>query len=590
MKARKQLEKMGMTMVQEKKIKKIFYIVLAGSLLVFWASVFLTHYNSLQLYVWKPGSSFYDFFSCLKENIYWNRKEIYQGDTIYPPLANFFYMFITRFMSIDTLKQLETLTDYNKIKALQECSLYFVLYCSVTLLAYFMILTSWKKGSKLEKNVFTAAMLFTIPFLYQFERSNIIFVALIFTMLFFLWKDSQNRWLRVLAYCSLAIAAGIKIYPAIFGFMILKEKKWKETVGLVIMGVAVFLIPFIFFGGFENIFYLLQNLKNTSGSFSATRIGCQLDYTTILKNLFSFVGGNCVFIANVLKVTFALLGIWAVSGLRDRWKVTLLLTCLLIGLPSISYVYSAIFMIIPIVEYLDSGDKKKWDVLYLVGMLLVMIPLPFVWMEGAGDKYYSYMHVTTPMWVEGMSIVIMTVLLIGEGIGAFLRKRKMPFAIVILAAIILISAFLNRSGYNVPYAYTDYLSKTVSDWLEVQDGDSITQSFTAETEHVRYAVIKIKPTESGSLTITLKENGNGKLITETLLDMKELSSGYNQILTEGCEVIPGKRYILEIGVKCEKEEKVKLGRTIEYLDTGEEMFGKNGEMLNGALGIQFYEN
>lgn len=571
--------------------RRIFFLILLVTLIIFFISIPLTHFNSLRLYLWKAGSSFYDFFESVKNNIYWNRGKCYENGSIYPPLANLFYAVITRCMSVETLRKLESLSDYNKIKALQECSFFFIVYTSITLLFFYLICTEWKKGTKLEKNVFTIAMLFTVPFLYQFERANIIFVALLFTMVFFLWKDSENKVLRELSYISLAVAAGLKIYPALFGVLIVREKKYKDAIRLLLYGIGVFILPFVFYGGFQNVSVLLENIMKTSDTFSMTRVGCQLDYVTILKHLFAFCGGNSIFIGKVIRGAFIFLGVWAIFGLKQKWKMTLLLTCIVLGFPSISYVYTAIFMIIPIVMYLDSANKKKWDLVYLAGMLLVIIPLPFCWREGAGDKYYSYMNISTPVLVEGLSIVIMTFLLICEGVLAFFRKRQTFLAsVAMLASVVLVSVLGNKSSYNAPYAYTDYLSKTLSDRLEASNGDIVRQYFKANEEFLNYIILKLNPAQSGTLTVKINQTDDAVEVFEQSYVMNTLEKGYNQIVLDNCSLRPGKQYILEIEIKCGADEKVKLWRTVENFDPGSEYFELNHDRLAGALGIQLYES
>ena len=575
----------------EKLIQRVFFILVLSSLLIFAISIPLTHYNSLKLYLWKPGNSFYDFFESLKINIYWKRHQCYEVGSIYPPLANLFYLLITRCMSVETLQQLDSLSDYSKIKALQECSIYFVLYMNALLIFYYLVCTGWKKGSRLEKNIFAIAMLFTVPFLYQFERSNIIFLALLFTMLFFLWKDSENKVLRELSYISLAVAAGLKIYPAIFGLLILKEKRYKDTARLVLYGVLAFMLPFLFYGGFHNVLLLLENMVQTSGKFSMTRIGYQLDYFTVLKNLFAFAGSNSVFIGKVFQIAFALLGVWAAFGLRESWKTVLLLTCMVVGIPSISYVYAAIFMIIPIIMYLDSGNKKKSDFIYLAGMLLVVLPLPFCWKEGSGNAYYSYMNVSTPVWIEGISITFMTALLIFDGLMHFFRKAKAALcSAVVLLLVLLLSIGVNRASYHAPFAYTDYLSRTLSNRVEAVDGDTVKQSFTAHDEFLNYIVLRLKPADSGSLTVSVKQADTKSDVFEQKYDMSELERGYNQLEMERCSLVPGESYVLELTVESEPDEKMQFWTTVPELDTGSEYFRLNEKSLDGALGVQLYES
>lgn len=575
--------------IKTERIKQIFYTVLIGALLIFAGSIVLTHYESLKLYLWKAGSSFYDFFTSLRGNVYWRRAERYARGDSYPPLANLFYMLITRMMSVDTLTELLEWKSLADVQSLQECSLYFVIYMNVLLLFYYLTCTAWKKGSKLERNVFAISMLFTVPFLYQFERANLIFLVMTLTMLFLAWKDEKNPVLRELSYLSLAAAAGMKLYPAIFGFLLIREKKYKEAARLTGYGLALFVLPFICFDGIgKGLRLYFHNVANASENFAISRIGCQLDYVTILKNAFAGIGGNSIFLAHVCLVLFLFLGIWAILGLNQSWKAILLMSCMVIGIPAISYVYTAIFMILPIIAYLDSEEKKKKDLIYLVGMLLVVIPLPFGWMEAAGDKYYTYMHVTIPVWVEGLSIVCMTVLLIIEGLSKFIRKKTVV-SVIGICLILAVSVGVNREKYNAPYAFTNYLTRTLSGSVQIRDGGEIRQSFTAKRERLDSITLRFAPPKDGKIVISVERASDGKEVGKAEFQSEKTKGGYYEIGFENCNLEVGTRYVLHVSVNAPNNETVKFWKTIPYLDTGEEYFEVNGERKEGALAVRFME-
>lgn len=573
---------------EKRNDSKIFYIIFFSILCIWGISIALTHATTLQLYLWHPGSSFYDFFACIKGNIYWNRNNTYQTGSIYPPLANLIYVLISRCMSISALKEIENLSAVNDIKSLQECALYFVIYMNVLLIAYFCICTKLKKGSETEKVLFAIGMLFTVPFIYQFERANIIFLALILLMLFLLWKDSDNKIKREIALVALAASAGIKMYPAIFGVLLLKEKRYREAARLIIYGILFFTVPFIFFGGIQkNLVLLLHNLTNTAGQFSSTRLGCQLDFSTTFRFLFQKMGSQGNFIAGTLRMILAILGVISVFGLKKTWKTILLMVCLIIGVPSISYTYTAIFMILPIIYFLDSGKIKKWDLLYLAGMLLVMVPIPFCWTEGAGDPNYAYMNVTIPMFMECMAIVIMSVSLIMEGI-LNLNCRKV-IKICGIAVAFIISVVPNTATLNSPYAYTDYLKKTLSDKIELEDGDYLDQTFIPRKEKVTYIVLKLKSSKKGDLEISVKQSNNEEPIITKEYDLSRSQNGYNEIDLDNVEVEPGKEYQIRIVYKNSEDKKIKIWKTVDNYMDEDNILTLNGEPLNGELGIQIYE-
>lgn len=577
--------------VNNERITKFFYIILIMSIFIFALSIPLTNASSLKLYLWKPGSSFYDFYSCLKDNVYWNRTDLYLNNpTIYPPLANFIYMLITRCMSIQTVKELEVFESLKYVKSLQECSLYFVIYMNVLLIGYYLVCTSLKKGSKNERVVFSILTLFTVPFIYQFERANIIFLSLIFSMCFFLWYDCENKYMRELSYIALAFAAGIKIYPAIYGVLVIKKGRYKDALRLIIYGILLFILPFAVYGNIgDNLLAFVENLTNTSEGFNMTRIGCQLDFESISKYLFYFLGDKRIFVSRIITTFLAFSGIVGVLVLDDGWKNVLLMTCLLIGIPGISYTYTAIFMVIPVIIYLDSKEKSAKDIIYGLGMLLVIIPLPFCWLEGRGDVYYSYMNVTTPMLIESISLLLMTSLLVAEAFLKIFNKLRHVSSACLLIMIVM-SILVNKSSYDIPYSYTEYLTKTLSDKVVVKKSDILSQSFIANEDKLEYIVLKFNSLDSGKIEFTVKKKSNNTIMANSIYDFSELESGYNTIEFENCILIPDEEYVLEIRlIEIQEDGKIAIWKTVDTIESGTDIFRINGEIQKGCLGVQFYE-
>lgn len=573
-------------------VKKCYYIAVIVSLVIFALSIPLTHYVSLRLYLWKQGSSFYDFFFCIKNNIYWNRENAYELGGIYPPLANVLYMLITRCMSTDTLQQLGKLSNYNEIKALQECGFYFVLYMNVLLLLFYLVCTSLKKGSKLEKNVFTISMLFTVPFLYQFERANIIFLALSLTMIFFLWKDSENCILREVSFLSLAIASGIKVYPAIYGALLIKEKRYKEAGRLVIYGVVAFFAPFVCFGNVvDKLLKMVSNMQETAAQFTMTRAGCQLNYSIIINHLLSFTGNWTRVICGCLMFLIVCFGIFSIFQLKEKWKVILLMTCMLIGIPSFSYVYAGIFMVIPIIAFLDDRKNiKKIDFLYLVGMLLVILPLPFCWTEGSGEIYYSYMNISIPVLVEGTSILLMTILLIGEALYESFLKRKYRLAKGGMAFLLcVIAILLNWHKLSEPYDYINFLKKTLSEFTTLKEQEVLEQEFTASGSRLDRIVLKLRPASQGKLICKVVVTDSGDEVEQVELQMEEMEIGYNEINFNSCYLEKGKSYILELSATGQEEDSIIVYHSENGIKETEEYARMNGESTNWYLGVQIYE-
>lgn len=78
-------------------------------------------------------------------------------------------------------------------------------------------------------------MLFTAPYVFVFERGNMVIIALIGTCLYVLLYDSDKIYCRILAYFALAVAVAIKLYPAVFGILTVLKKGIKKQCFLYLL-------------------------------------------------------------------------------------------------------------------------------------------------------------------------------------------------------------------------------------------------------------------------------------------------------------------------------------------------------------------
>ena len=88
--------------------------------------------------------------------------------------------------------------------------------------------------------------------------------------------DSQNKTYREVGILALAFAAALKLYPAVFGWFLIADKRYKDAVRCAIYGVALLLIPSFFFGGPACFAYVFGNIFSfsTTGTGSTVMIIC----------------------------------------------------------------------------------------------------------------------------------------------------------------------------------------------------------------------------------------------------------------------------------------------------------------------------
>ena len=101
------------------------------------------------------------------------------------------------------------------------------------------------EGSRLTKALFALAICTSSFFIYAIMRGNIILLAMLFTLYYGVFYDAKDERLRKTALLSLAIAANIKVYPAVFGCLLLKERRWKD-IGRCVAYACLLFFPLFF--------------------------------------------------------------------------------------------------------------------------------------------------------------------------------------------------------------------------------------------------------------------------------------------------------------------------------------------------------
>lgn len=400
---------------------KTFYLLAIIGLISTFLFILITRGQLfLGTIVFDNGDTFMDYFNSVRDVI---SRTPYEYHVIYPPLANLFYLLFVHLSSISSMCLVPDVITSYEMRMYQDYMLPFMLYFMLTVLGVFLCTKALKNGSERERLIFAFLMLFSTPMLYAFERANIIIVAFIFTMIFFLWKDSSNKVLREFALISLAVAAGLKIYPAVFGFLILREKRYKETLRLLIYGVFFMFAPFLFFGGFDHIPMWIHNIFGTSSQVSENYYSYKLNFS----NTFGWLtdGAFPARAGMVFTLLTFVLGIVGCFLLREEWKRVLIATLLLIGVPPISYIYAAIFMVVPLIYFLNNTPVvNKVNYFYLLMMTSTMVLIPFSGWRYLGDRIHYHAAVNLSTAAASTAILVMTIMLVAEVVWLILVKIR----------------------------------------------------------------------------------------------------------------------------------------------------------------------
>lgn len=315
------------------------------------------------------NDTFMDFFNSIQYG-----RTPYTRRVIYPPLINVIYGFFGKIVPM-SIKANGTLA----IRASVPGVLVFGLFCMMTAVVYAIAIAGIKGYTKKEKWFLGLGLCFTLPAVFCLERGNSVWLCVAFTMIFVNWYDSPKKMERGVAILSLAIAAAIKIYPAAFGLLLIRHKKWKEALEAIIAGVLVMFVPFVFFTK-ENrsVTLWISNIINCNKEFQNIGLGLKLNLSNTMQFFEKLWGVGLSGFTTVLTIAILVFDCVMVAFNRklDEWKAIALLSLLMILIPGFSWTYTMLFIIIPVVIFLGKDNNYKKDYIYLVLFILCLALFP----------------------------------------------------------------------------------------------------------------------------------------------------------------------------------------------------------------------
>ena len=206
-----------------------------------------------------------DFFLTLRSLL---EGDPYRNDEIYMPLT---YLLLYPFSQLGDYQSLTL--DFDRV-FLTECWGIPLGMVSYMFLLALMTLLFWHSLQKLNRYKFMShwsfgLLFFSSVFIFSIERGNLIFLSAACVNYFLAYFQDQNKSKVYFALFALCVATSLKIYPAIFGLLLLREKRYKDILWCFAIGIPMVFLPYLAFkGGFENIPIHLANITNMQGEFS----------------------------------------------------------------------------------------------------------------------------------------------------------------------------------------------------------------------------------------------------------------------------------------------------------------------------------
>jgi len=306
--------------------------------------------------------------------------------------------------------------------------IFYLLYFIASVLLIIYIMRS-RGFSKLITAAVCVIYFYNAPMLFNFERGNYIICALLFSLVFYAFYSSENKVLRELSFIALGFATGIKLYPALFAVLLLREKRICELLRCAAYSLLIIILSFITFeGGLANAARFIYWLKDFSGEL--TDYGYNYSIAATIGIAASFLGiplfSESATLASIQNAApYILLVLCAISSLlvNKKWKVYSLVSITIIQFPTISFAYSLMFMLIPVLAFIEEKDKSKTDYVYMAFIFIILTPL---YLGGAIPEYgvsVNQILVSIAMIAFEVMLFIECIMRVVRAISGY-RKRR----------------------------------------------------------------------------------------------------------------------------------------------------------------------
>ena len=169
-------------------------------------------------------------------------------------------------------------------------------------------------------------------------------------------------------------------YIWIFVVLLLREKRWKDSLLSLLYSVLLYIIPSFFVGGLSVISKIFEKIPDYINQIQEGGAAYRTDIFAGLDILSMSLGYNPI--SNNSPVKYI---IWAILVLslivcgfisKSKWKRALAITLIVIAGPFAELQTSLILLFVPLVLCLDSEDERKaMDMVHLFLFVVVMAPL-----------------------------------------------------------------------------------------------------------------------------------------------------------------------------------------------------------------------
>lgn len=375
-----------------------------------------------------------DFFNSLAET--YGADPYGKFHTLYTPLCNLFFL-ILQMMVPTTVSYMWPDTHYemtglrqteNDIRKEQSCLLIYLCYL-VCLTCFWILLIAYKYHKEhiggIWGTVIGVLSFFSHGNLTAVERGNVVNMTAFFVMVFLFMYRSDRRILRELSYVCLAIAAGLRIYPAIFGVLLITSRDGAGVAKSIVYGIAAFILPTFALGGIgvlpefihqviafntgSEIYAYYYGMKNmvyhAAGYLAQSAYHADIGIPFLGDGVMS-TGGLLDIISNVLLVAACVILLSAYHFHDRLWLKTLDMTIIMILVQAESYDYVLVFFAPALVLMLLEERADYGNILCILVLFSLTLPYPTLFVHTS--RYLTLMRSTAMQLLLIIYIVFQT--------------------------------------------------------------------------------------------------------------------------------------------------------------------------------------
>ena len=358
-------------LIKEDKIRWISAICVTGFIIAvlyhYWQGTYAGRVYPFNTFLFEPHARFSDFFDPLRYSQQINPYYAHErcGESCYFPFS-----YILSYL-------------FGLIKP-WDISFWLFILLFVISLGFYNGKTLFKNKFSIEKiEQFMILTFATYPVLFSIDRANFEILLFIFLVGFVYFYQKEKFLISALL---LSFAASMKLYPLLFIFLFISDKRYKEGLYVIIFSLIITTASLLMFKGgiVSSVQGLIQCLNYYKIQYGIGDGGLHFSsslYGLIKVFLYNFGFSAKAQIANFFSMyfIFVLLSALAMSLYfifvkNSFWKKVALIIIMITLLPFQSGDYKLMHFYIPMMLFIDSEKSEGKDLMFCILFGLLLIP------------------------------------------------------------------------------------------------------------------------------------------------------------------------------------------------------------------------